>query len=101
MKDALTAYLEGVAERLRLVRWHAQLTQEAVASKASVTHRYYADLESGRRNATLETMLRVAKALEVPVGLLLDTEPDVTQERLKVLLRTKPEPLPRGRRARS
>lgn len=100
MDSSETAYLQKIAERLRLVRWRAELTQEAVATRAGVTHRYYADLEAGRRNPTLETMLRVADALEVSVGLLLDEEPDVTQKELKALLRAKPEPLPRGRKRR-
>jgi transcriptional regulator with XRE-family HTH domain len=101
VEDRLDAYLQNIAERLRLARWRAGLTQEAVAGKAGVTHRYYADLEAGRRNATLDTMLRVAAALGVPVGLLLDEEPDATWPQLKALRKANPQPLPLGRKPRT
>lgn len=45
-------------------RHEVGLSQEALALKAGVNRSYYASLEAGRRNASLETICRLAVALE-------------------------------------
>ena len=48
------------------------LTQEALAKRVGVTQEYIAKLETGaRRNPTVDTLKRLAKALGVPVTELL------------------------------
>lgn len=49
-----------------LVREHRHrigLSQEALALRAGINRSYYASLEAGRRNASLETICRLALAL--------------------------------------
>lgn len=62
---------ESVTPRQRLfgdlVREHRHrsgLSQEALALKAGVNRSYYASLEAGRRNASLETICRLARAID-------------------------------------
>lgn len=61
---------EPVSPRLRLFsdlvrarRQRVGLSQEALAIEAGINRSYYASLEAGRRNASLETICRLAVAL--------------------------------------
>ena len=58
---------------IRDLREQAKLTQLQLAKKAKVTEAYISMIESGaRRNPSLPTLKRLAKALGVPVGELLE-----------------------------
>jgi len=61
-----------LGERLRLLRRRRRLTQFELAEQAGLAQAYLSQLESGRRQASLETLERLAEALEVPLGTLLD-----------------------------
>ena len=56
-------------KRLRVARG---MTQQALAKKASLTQVHIARLESGNHDPTLGTLQRLAKALKVKVGELLE-----------------------------
>lgn len=59
-----------VLKRLREARG---LTQQALADQAKVTDAYIAMLETGvRTNPTIDTLKKLAKALKVTVGELLE-----------------------------
>jgi transcriptional regulator with XRE-family HTH domain len=52
-------------------------SQEDLGEVAGVDRTYVSGLESGKRNPTLETLLRLAAALEVPLSdLILEAERD-------------------------
>jgi transcriptional regulator with XRE-family HTH domain len=53
-----------MGDLVRAQRNRAGLSQEALAHLAHVNRSYYASLEAGRRNASLETLCRLAAALE-------------------------------------
>ena len=58
---------------LKGLREKKGLSQRALAAKAGVTQAYIAELESGaRKNPTVATLQRLAKALKVKVGELLE-----------------------------
>ncbi|MEY2468292.1 MAG: hypothetical protein QOF21_990 [Actinomycetota bacterium] len=57
-----------LGDRLRLRRESLDLTQEGMANKADVERSYYAQLEVGRRNPSLDTLCRLALALNCDVG---------------------------------
>jgi transcriptional regulator with XRE-family HTH domain len=57
--------------RLRQVRRHRGLSAAALAERAGLTTRAVNYLERGERMARLDTLLALAAALEVEVGLLL------------------------------
>jgi transcriptional regulator with XRE-family HTH domain len=57
---------------LRDARTKLGLTQEEVANRSGVHATEVSRLESGKRDPQVSTLLRLAKALEVPPGRLLD-----------------------------
>lgn len=58
-------------ERLRSLRNDAGLSQEALGHIANVDRTYVSSCERGKRNVTLEIIVRFAIALEIPPGSLL------------------------------
>ena len=62
---------ERMAKRLKTLRRRRGLTQEALAAKAGLSRTYLARLETARQDPTLSTLVKLAKALRVPVGRLL------------------------------
>ena len=59
-------------QRLKAVRRARGLTQKALAAKVDVTRAYLARLEMGRHDPPLSTVRRLAAALRVRAGRLLD-----------------------------
>lgn len=68
----------GLGERIRQLRISRELTQFSTAEKAGISERAMKDLEAGR-GSTVETMLRVLKALDSLAGLdLIVPKPTVS-----------------------
>ena len=63
------------ASQLKSWRLAKGMTQEALAQKAGVPRPNLADLESGRRDCTVKTLVRFAYALQISPGTLLDSGP--------------------------
>lgn len=57
---------------LRQVREEKKLTQEKLAELADVDRTYIYRLETGKRSPSLSIIIRIAKALKVSPGTLLD-----------------------------
>jgi transcriptional regulator with XRE-family HTH domain len=65
--------LVGFARRLREIRLERGLSQEQLASLAGLDRTYVSGCETGRRNATIRTIIRLAAALQVdPANLVSD-----------------------------
>ena len=61
------------ARRLRRMRLERGLSQEQLAALAGLDRTYVSSCETGRRNATIRTIARLSKALEVdPATLVSD-----------------------------
>jgi len=58
--------------RLKQFRAVRGMTQEALAKKAGISRVYIARLETGKQDPTLSTLVKLAKALKVKVGELLE-----------------------------
>lgn len=56
-----------VGERLRSARQKAKMSQETVAELAGVHPTYIGQLERGEKNATIESIFKVARALNLPL----------------------------------
>ena len=56
-----------MGETIRLYRKGQGLSQEALAEKADLHHNYVGELERGEKAATVDTLLKIAKALGVKV----------------------------------
>jgi len=61
-----------MAEKLKALRERRGLTQEQLSEKSGVSRSYLARLETGRQDPTLSTLEKLAKALGVKVGRLLE-----------------------------
>jgi transcriptional regulator with XRE-family HTH domain len=67
MEMAKARILEVFSERLRAARQRREMTQAAVAHAAGLHAIYVARLEAGQQNPSLEVLVRLALALEVPI----------------------------------
>lgn len=61
-----------VGERLRMYRSQKGWSQEKLAEMAGLHHTYIGQLERGEKNATLESISKVAFALGVPLSQLFE-----------------------------
>jgi DNA-binding XRE family transcriptional regulator len=67
-----TAVLPEVGRNVRRLRIAAGLTQTALAERSGIDRTYLSDLEAGRRNPTVTTLARLAKALGVRPSYFFD-----------------------------
>lgn len=79
--DSLQVAL-GIAVRRLRSQLNPFLSQERFAAKAGLDRTYQSDLEAGRRNVTLRTLDRVARALGIDTGQLL-TEAERERKKLE------------------
>lgn len=63
---------ERLAKNLRLLRQEKGWSQEVFADEAALHRTYISDLERGARNPTITVIEKLASALGVNVGRLLD-----------------------------
>jgi len=59
-----------IGDRIRIYRNNLGYTQEILAEKANLHNTYIGQLERGDKNATLESIEKVCKALEIPLEVL-------------------------------
>jgi len=87
-------FLQKLGRRVRELRERRDVTRRVLAAQADVSERYLGQLETGEGNISIMLLRRVAVALKVPIGELLETEPDQSQKRL---IRQFLEEIPRHR----
>lgn len=56
---------QELGEKVRSVREKAKLTQDEVAKKAGMSSNYFAKIERGEINTTVEKLYKIIKALNV------------------------------------
>jgi len=71
--------------QLRLARFGPKLTQESLSERAKISVSFLSMIERGERSPHLETLQRIAAALEVPMVELFAFEE--TQEKVEPLFR--------------
>jgi transcriptional regulator with XRE-family HTH domain len=74
------AELQALARRVRAGRESLRLTQEEFARRCGISVSFASLLERGERSPSYETLLEVAKALEVPVAELFRDGPSLEAE---------------------
>lgn len=67
------AVLTPLGAQLRRLRLDRQMTQEGLAELASLNYKYVGRLELGKADPGAEVLVRLARALSVPVGELFET----------------------------
>lgn len=60
--------LEAVGREIRRQRINRDLSQEALAERADLHRNYVGMLERGERNPSATTLVRLARALGIPVA---------------------------------
>lgn len=58
--------------RIRYYRKERHITQERLAEICSLHPTYIGQLERGEKNATIESIYRIAKGLDIPISTLLE-----------------------------
>lgn len=72
-----------LGQRIRAERQSAGLTLEQLGEKAGITGAFVAHIEAGRKNATLRTVGKIAKALDLTVSeLVADQKAPNSQDHL-------------------
>jgi transcriptional regulator with XRE-family HTH domain len=63
----LAARSQALGARIQAARLHANLTQEAVFLTVGMSRSRYQEIEAGRANPTFHTLLRISRAIDVPL----------------------------------
>jgi transcriptional regulator with XRE-family HTH domain len=61
----LDLHLKAVGRQVRVIRRHRDITQESLASRVGTGRARLSRIERGTINITIETVTRVARALDV------------------------------------
>lgn len=70
--DDATDILSSFAAAVRARRHELGLSQEALAERAGLHRTYVGGVERGERNLTLTSIVRLARALDITPGELID-----------------------------
>lgn len=72
-----------VGQNIRAFRAEKNLTQEKLAVKSKISYEYLNRLENGRVNVSLDTLVKIAKALGVKPSVLLEPEGYLQDRKIK------------------
>ncbi|MBU1208328.1 MAG: helix-turn-helix domain-containing protein [Proteobacteria bacterium] len=67
MKDIKRTF----GQRIKTLRRFKSLTQEQLAERSGLSYKFIGEIERGTGNPTIDTIGKIARALEVPVARLL------------------------------
>lgn len=73
---------ELVGSRMKEKRIHLNLTQVDLSTVCGISSRYYSSIENGRNSPSLETLIKIAAALDVSVVYLLNDRIDEMEKRV-------------------
>ncbi len=63
--------LKALGQRIRTLRQRKNLTQEQLGEVSDLNYKYVGEIERGDKTASIETLDRIARGLEVPLVELL------------------------------
>ena len=72
-RDRVIARRRAIGERIRAVRLHANLTQEQVSLRSGIGLASYNRIEQGHASPMLDSLIRIADAIGVPLSDLVRT----------------------------
>ncbi len=73
--------LHRLGQSVKEARENKGLTQLSLSLETGLSKAFLSDLECGRRNPSFETLCRLAKALQIDLGKLLDLPADENQSK--------------------
>lgn len=72
-------YQENIGKTIMKLRCCKGISQERMAFEANIDRRYLSDIENGKRNVSLDILLRIAKFFEMPLSNFLKRVEETTQ----------------------
>ena len=75
-----------IGQRIRNYRTKLGLSQEKLAELSGVHHTYIGQLERGEKNATLESIEKISKALNLPLSKLFEKLEESADDRKNIPL---------------
>ncbi|MET9517054.1 helix-turn-helix transcriptional regulator [Streptomyces sp. NPDC002994] len=66
--DWVIARRRAIGDRIRAARLHANLTQQSVAERIGMDRAAYNRVEQGHSAALIDTLIRIADAIGVPLA---------------------------------
>ncbi|MEV8353213.1 helix-turn-helix domain-containing protein [Streptomyces niveus] len=72
--ERVAARRRAIGEQIRAARLYANLTQEAIALRIDMTLSSYNRIEQGHASPLLDTLIRIADAIGVPLAELVREE---------------------------
>jgi transcriptional regulator with XRE-family HTH domain len=69
----VAVWLRGLGRRVRLLRLTREMTQDELATASGMSRSFVSLIEHGAHGVDVVRLLRLAAALEVPLGELLGT----------------------------
>ena len=54
-------------EKVKAIRKNQNVSQEKLAELAELDRTYISDIENGKRNVSIETVFKIARALDIPM----------------------------------
>ena len=79
-----TRALQLLGRTVRRLRKQRGLSQESLAERAGMHLNHVSSIERGERNAGILSLLKLARALDVPITLLFEEFPPSTIRRLRL-----------------
>lgn len=67
-------------ENLKAIRKRMKLTQQEMADKMDISRTYLSDLENTRRSTSINTVLYIAKRLDISVNELVNDSLELTED---------------------
>lgn len=68
---------KGLGKRIRALRKLKALTQEELGEKSGLSYKFVGEIERGKVNPSLDSLVRIANALDVKVGDLFPHDVDI------------------------
>ena len=73
-KNIENKYLINLGKRLKMLRLERKISQIEIAYRCGFDKSNYNTIESGKRNPTVISLLKISKALNIPIKDLFDFE---------------------------
>jgi transcriptional regulator with XRE-family HTH domain len=77
---------ELIGKRIKEARQAKRLSQEALSEKIGMSAKYLSSVERGKENPTLDTLIKLADALEVEASELFNYQHERSPEELRQLV---------------
>jgi len=65
LRNIESSKLRKIANRIKELRKISALTQEQLAEKANIDYKFFQKIETGKRNITVNTLIRICDGLNV------------------------------------